>query len=99
MKHIKGDHNIITDYLSRPKQKIAQLILPWGSLPLIFMVGPSRSSRSSEPLYMVAMQKRDFPPMPDEVKTRENIHTYTKTFITHFRSQLPEVYFTSLIPR
>ena len=37
--------------------------------------------------------------MPDEVKTPENIHTYAKTHITHFRSQLTEVYFTSLIPR
>ena len=41
VKHIKGDHNIIADYLSRPKQKIAHLILHWGSLPLIFMAGSS----------------------------------------------------------
>ena len=71
VKHIKGDHNIIADYFSQPKKKIAQLILPCGSLPLIFMARPSRSSCSSEPLYMVTIQKRNFPLMSDEMKTLE----------------------------
>ena len=48
---------------------------------------------------MVVMQKRDFSPMSDEIKTPQQIQTYAKTHIDHFKSQLPEIYFTSLILR
>ena len=50
VKHIKGNHNLIPDFLSRPAKPI-QYISTSNVFPLIFMVKPLASKARTEKVY------------------------------------------------
>lgn len=88
VKHIKGNHNILADYLSRPKKNSIKLITPTTSFPLIFMA-----------IRTPARQRRTLPPSSTPLTTAEQIKNFAQSQYLHYESQIPSSYRLTIIPR
>ncbi|KAI9170401.1 hypothetical protein LWI28_027336 [Acer negundo] len=89
VRHVKGQHNIIADMLSRPSA--IHLITSYGPIPLIIMAISASSSSSPNPTM------RTYPPelleiippttQPSLARIQEFAHSYLRTYLAQIQSQ------------